>query len=186
MPSELEAILAGLKASDGGTTESLPAPLYDQLRRLARTLLRGQRPGHTLQPTALVHEAYVKVFGGAEPQFADRVHFLAVMARVMRQVLVDHARAQGAAKRGGAKPLPLKEQPEPPSAAAEAEPGFLDLNRALDELEAANPELARVVELHYFGGMTAEEIAPAAGRTPHAVRHDLRAARAWLRRELAG
>lgn len=171
---------------DTGAVEpgGLPPALYDQLRRLARSLLRGQPPGHTLQPTALVNEAYLKVFGGTEPEFADRVHFLAVMARVMRQVLVDHARTQAAAKRGGAKPLPLEGHPDP--AAPAREPAFLDLDRALSALEAKNPELARIVELHYFSGMSAEEIAAVIRRTAHAIRHDLRAARAWLRRELSG
>jgi RNA polymerase sigma factor (TIGR02999 family) len=179
-------ILGDYQWDGAGAPAELPSPLYNQLRGLARSLLRGQPPGHTLQPTALVNEAYLKVFGAAEPQFAGRVHFLAVMARVMRQVLVDHARARAAAKRGGAKPLSLDDGALPASAAGEAaQADFLDLNRALTELEAVNPALARIVELHYFAGMTAEEIAPAVDRTAHAVRHDLRAARAWLRRELS-
>jgi RNA polymerase sigma factor (TIGR02999 family) len=173
----------------GGDREALDElmPLVDgELRRIARSFMRRQPPGHTLQPTALVNEAFIKVFHDAEPQLADRAHFLALMARVMRQILVDHARAQVAAKRGGhAPPAPWNTNIE-----VAAEPGgqqvkLLDLHRALDALGREDELLARVLEMHYFGGMTAEEAALALGRSVHSVRHDIRAARAWLRRELA-
>lgn len=184
MSADTGAIWGGIWVAGAAEPDGISPLLYNQLRRLARSLLRGQPSGHTLQPTALVNEAYLKVFGGGEPEFADRVHFLAVMARVMRQVLVDHARTHSAQKRGGAKPLPLEGQPDPAVLPAGG-PDLLDLDRALRQLEAQNPELARIVELFYFSGMSAEEIAAAVNRTAHAVRHDLRAARAWLRRELS-
>lgn len=124
-------------------------------------------------------------FGASVPRFADRVHFLALMARVMRQVLVDYARSRAASKRGGGRPLPLDGQRHDPAAPAGDPATLLDLNLALEQLAASNPELARVVELYYFGGLTAEEIALVVSQTVHVVRHDLRAARAWLRRELS-
>jgi RNA polymerase sigma factor (TIGR02999 family) len=134
----------------------------------------------------LVNEAFVKLFQDAPPALADRAHFVALMSRVMRQVLVDHARAQIAAKRGGGGVRVAWDTNIDVSDEAAAEPlDVLDLHRALEELESQQPPLAQVVELHYFGGMTAEEVAVALGRSPHVVRHELRAARAWLRRELA-
>jgi RNA polymerase sigma-70 factor, ECF subfamily len=172
----------------GGDREALDElmPLVDgELRRIARSFMRRQPPGHTLQPTALVNEAFIKVFHDAEPQLADRAHFLALMARVMRQILVDHARAHVAAKRGGhARPAPWDTNIEVASERG-GQLKLLDLHRALDALGRENELLARVLEMHYFGGMTADEAALALGRSVHSVRHDIRAARAWLRRELA-
>ncbi len=185
MQGECGDILDHLRDTGAGLSGDLPPQLYDQLRRLARSLLRGQAEVHTLQPTALVNEAYLKVFGASAPRFADRVHFLALMSRVMRQVLVDYARSRAASKRGGGRPLPLEAQRQDPAAPAGDPATFLDLNLALEELATGNPELARVVELYYFGGLTAEEIALVVPQSVHVVRHDLRAARAWLRRELS-
>jgi len=146
--------------------------------------MRRQRPGHTLRPTALINEAFVKLFKDGQPEFADRAHFLAVMSRVMRQVLVDYARAGAAAKRGGGEDhVPWD------SNVAAADRGvhqmkLLELHDALEALAREDAMLAKVVEMHYFGGMTAEEAAIALGRSVHVVRHDIRLARAWLRREL--
>ena len=146
-----------------------------------------QRPGHTLQPTALVNEAFVKLFDNAPPEVADRTHFLALMSRVMRQVLVDHARSAVAGKRGGGDArVPWDTNIEVRSDEGPEQLKLLDLHRALEALESESPALAEVVELHYFGGMTAEEAAVAVGRSVHVVRHELRFARAWLRRALAG
>ncbi len=185
MQGECGDIVNELRESSADWSGELPPHLYDQLRRLARSLLRGQAEGHTLQPTALVNEAYLKVFGATAPEFSDRVHFLALMARVMRQVLVDYARSRAAFKRGGGRPLALDAEVQAAAAPATDPAGVLDLNLALDQLAAANPDLARVVELYYFGGLTADEIALVLSRSVHIVRHDLRAARAWLRRELS-
>jgi RNA polymerase sigma factor (TIGR02999 family) len=146
-----------------------------------------QRDGHTLQPTALVNEAYLRLFGDVEPRLTDRNHFLALMSRIMRQVLVDHARSSGAAKRGGSDArVPLETSIEVNDGGdAQQQLNLLDLHRALETLERENAALSQVIELHYFGGLTADEVAAAVGRSVHIVRHDLRLARAWLRRELA-
>lgn len=163
--------------------------LYDELRHIASRHLRRERPDHTLQTTALVHEAYLKLFESPPRRFNDKVHFLALASRVMRQVLVDHARARAASKRGGgehgsprkvelAAGLELK-------ADAGAEPlALLELDRALDALAGEDQSLAQLIEMRYFGGMTAEETAEALERSVHVVRHDLRLAQAWLRRNL--
>jgi RNA polymerase sigma factor (TIGR02999 family) len=161
--------------------------VYGELRRIAQSFMRRQRPGHTLQPTALVNEAFLKLFGDAQPEVADRAHFLALMSRVMRQVLVDHARSAAADKRGGGEArVPWDANIEVPSDHGSEQLKLLDLHRVLEALEREHPELAEVVEMHYFGGLTAEEAALAVRRSVHIVRHDLRFARAWLRRALAG
>jgi RNA polymerase sigma factor (TIGR02999 family) len=148
--------------------------------------MRRQQPGHTLQPTALVNEAFIKLFQDAQPHLADRAHFLALMSRVMRQVLVDYARGRDAAKRGGGGArVPWDTNIEIPAAGADEHVKLLDVDRALESLAREDASLAQVVEMHYFGGMTAEEVAAAVNRSVHVVRHDIRIARAWLRRELA-
>jgi RNA polymerase sigma-70 factor, ECF subfamily len=152
---------------------------------MARSFLRNRRPGETLQPTALVNEAYVKLFDDGQPQFVDRAHFLAVMSKVMRQVLIDHVRAGAAQKRGGqAQRVDWDTAIVVESAGSQSQIRMLEVDRALEALSGENPTLAQVVEMHYFGGMTAEEIALVAERSAHAIRHELRLARAWLRREL--
>lgn len=151
---------------------------------MARLFMRN-RQGETLQPTALVNEAYLKLFDHGQPQFVDRVHFLAVMSKVMRQVLIDHARAAAAIKRGGqAQRVDWDTAIVFESAGSQSQLQMLEVDRALEALSGENPTLAQVVEMHYFGGMTAEEIALASDHSAHAVRHQLRLARAWLRREL--
>ena len=139
-----------------------------------------------MQPTALINEAFIKLFEDTQPAFADRAHFLALMSRVMRQVLVDHARARVAAKRGGdGARVPWDTNIEVRDEETTHQLHLLDLHRALEALERSEPSLGQIVEMHYFGGMTAQEIAEAIDRSVHIVRHDLRLARAWLRRELA-
>jgi RNA polymerase sigma-70 factor (ECF subfamily) len=155
--------------------------------RIAGHHIRAERPEHTLQPTALVHEAYLKLLGDHSREFSDRVHFLAVASRVMRQVLVDYARARATQKRAG----DLSHVPALDLAAG-AGPDqntidpveLLDLDLALDALALEDPSLAQLIEMRYFGGMTAEETAAAIGKSVHIVRHDLRLAQAWLRRRL--
>jgi RNA polymerase sigma factor (TIGR02999 family) len=133
----------------------------------------------------LVHEAYLKLAGGHQRGFADRVHFLAVASRVMRQVLVDYARARATRKRDANGTFVLA-----PVASVDETPGtepldLLDLDSALDALSGEDQSLARLIEMRYFGGMTAEETAEALGQSVHIVRHDLRLAQAWLRRRLS-
>jgi RNA polymerase sigma factor (TIGR02999 family) len=154
--------------------------LYRGLHRIAARHLSRERQNHTLQPTALVHEAYLKLAGGHNGRFTDDVHFLSVASRVMRQVLVDYARSRAALKRNSGTPaLPLN---------VEHGSEFVDmlaLEDALAALAAENERFARAIEMRYFGGMTAEETADALGMSVHVVRHDLRFAEAWLRRRLS-
>jgi RNA polymerase sigma factor (TIGR02999 family) len=174
------------RAGDRAALDELMPLVYGELRRIARSFMRRQQPGHTLQPTALINEAFIKLLQNAKPQPADRAHFLALMSRVMRQVLVDHARVHGAVKRGGGDArVPWDTNIEVPAGRGSEQVKLLDLHRALESLARENASLAQVVEMHYFGGLTAEEVAVATARSVHVVRHDLRLARAWLRRELA-
>jgi RNA polymerase sigma-70 factor (ECF subfamily) len=186
MSSQIIALLQKVREGDRAALDELMPLVYGELRRIARSFMRRQRPGHTLQPTALINEAFIKLFEAGQPLFADRAHFLALMSRVMRQVLVDHARGLGAAKRGGGeRRVPWDENIEVMAEAGGHSLKVLELHGALEDLARDNPSLAQVVEMHYFGGMTAEETAEVVGRSAHVVRHDLRLARAWLRRELA-
>ncbi len=175
-----------LRIGDRSALDELTPALYDELHRIAARHLRGERANHTLQPTALVHEAYLKLLDFRERKFTDEGHFLAIASRVMRQVLVDYARARAAQKRsGGGHPHPLNTA----SLEVESERGIelvelIELDDALKDLAAEDESLARLVEMRYFGGMTAEETAEALGLSVHVVRHDLRFAQSWLRRRL--
>lgn len=187
MPSQIALLVDRTRNGDEAASTELMELIYSELRFIARVFMQRQRPGHTLQPTALINEAFIKLFESAQPGLADRAHLLALMSRIMRQVLVDHARAQAAAKRGGDEQrVPWDTNIEVTVVGARTEAlQVLDLHVALDALSRENPPIAHVVEMHYFGGMTAEEAATVVGRSAHAVRHDLRYARAWLRRRLA-
>jgi len=173
-----------MRAGDTAARDELMSVTYQTLHRIAGSQLRRERPDHTLQPTALVNEAYLKLFGRSEIEFTDRAHFFALVSRVMRRILVDHARARSAARRNeGEVHLDTSIEFE---AAAGAEPmKLLDLDLALDALTRERSSLAELIEMRYFGGMTAEETAEVVGRSVHIVRHELRLAHAWLRRELA-
>jgi RNA polymerase sigma-70 factor, ECF subfamily len=146
--------------------------------------MRRQRPGHTLQPTALVNEGFIKLFQDVNPHFADRVHFLALMSRVMQQV---RSTIRGPTARPSAEPMPVS--PGTPTSRCQrtvvTNSSSCSTCTALETLARENASLAQVVEMHYFGGMTAEEVTGASARSVHVVCHDLRLARAWLRRELA-
>jgi RNA polymerase sigma factor (TIGR02999 family) len=176
-------LLERLHTGDESALNDLVKALYDELHRIAAGKLRGERSGHTLQTTALVHEAYLKLVGDNERQFADRIHFLAVASRVMRQVLVDYARARATKKRGG-DPVALTDRLAVVGDASVEQMELLDLNSAIDALAREDQSLAQMIEMRYFGGMTAEETAEALGQSVHIVRHDLRLAQAWLRRNL--
>jgi RNA polymerase sigma-70 factor (ECF subfamily) len=186
MPAEVTRLLQRLQGGEQTALEELMPIMYGELRRIARAFMNRQRADHTLQPTALVNEAYIRLFGDVDPKLADRNHFLALMSRIMRQVLVDHARAAGAAKRGGPdERVPLDTNIDVGDGDVTQQLSLLDLHRALAGLEQENGTLAQVIEMHYFGGMTADEVATSVGRSVHAVRHEIRLARAWLRRQLA-
>jgi RNA polymerase sigma factor (TIGR02999 family) len=167
---------------DSQASEELFTALYGELRRLAAHALRSERPNHTLQPTALVNEAYLRLCAHAAPEARDRGHFLAIASRVMRHVLVDHARARRADKRGaGAVCVALDEALE---VAARRDLDLVRLDDALARLEREDPTLARIVELRYFAGFTVGEVADALGLSRTAVEREWAAARAWLRTEV--
>jgi RNA polymerase sigma factor (TIGR02999 family) len=167
-----------------GGDETLLPVVYDELRRLAHSYLRGERPGHTLQATALVHEAYLRVITQQPGALDDRSTFIGIAAHLMRQILVDYARARGREKRGGKNHhrVPLDET------MAIIEPAHADrwdaLDRALDRLAVLSPRQTQIVELRYFGGLTIEEAASFLNLSEKTVKRDWTAARAWLRREL--
>jgi RNA polymerase sigma factor (TIGR02999 family) len=155
--------------------------VYAELRRLADACLRRERPGHTLQRTALVHEAYLRLCGGSQPDYHDRAHFLGIAARIMRQILVDYARRRNAGKRSAAMQVPLVEAS---AAAVERPASMIELDDALSDLEKHDERKARLIEMRFFGGLTAEESAEVMGITVPVVRRELRLAQAWLEREL--
>ena len=169
----------------GGDREALEEllPLVDrELRRVAHRHMRAERPGHTLQTTALINEAWIRLIDqpGMNPQ--NRAHFLAISARIMREILVDHARRRCRAKRGGgARHVPLDDVLAGPPGISES---VLAIDEALSRLEEFDARKARVVELRYFAGMSVEEAAEVLGVHPNTVIHDWSLAKAWLRREL--
>lgn len=160
------------------------APLvYDELRRLAAAYMRRERPGQTLQATALVHEAYLRLAGAGTP-WTDKRHFIGIAARSMRQILVERARARGAQKRwAGLNRVTLTDAL---AVAADAEGMLPALDEALTRLEAIDAEQARIVELRYFGGLSIEDTAEALGISPATIKRRWTLARAWLFRELSG
>lgn len=156
--------------------------IYDELQRLAVRLLQRERSGQTLAPTDLIHEAYLRLSGGMQFEFKDRAHFFAIAARCMRQILVDRARRRRANKRGsGNRPAVLDEN----CIAIDRSPDLVALDDALEELAKHSERKARVVELHYFGGLTQDEIAAVCDVHVNTVARDLRFSEAWLRRHLA-
>jgi RNA polymerase sigma factor (TIGR02999 family) len=171
------------RAGRGEALDELMPYIYGELREMAGRALRQERPGHTLQPTALVHEVYLRLAGKSAPPAANRRHFYGIAARLMRQILVDHARRRLSEKRGGerAVALPLEESlADPASGAAE----FTALDQALDRLAEIDERKARAVELRYFTGLTVEEIADATGMSPVSVYRDLAFANAFLSAQL--
>lgn len=161
--------------------------VYDELRRLAASYLRRERPGQTLQATALVHEAYVRLISEKAHNWQNRTHFLAIAALSMRQILVQRARARRAAKRGGDPArITLDEQLLPAAPNAPDEIDLVALDAALDRLAALNERQAKIVELRYFGGLSVEEAAETLRISPATVKRDWTLARAWLKRELSG
>jgi RNA polymerase sigma factor (TIGR02999 family) len=162
--------------------ELLPV-VYDELRRLAAAYLRRERPGQTLQPTALVHEAYLRLRKDRPERWQNRAHFCAIAAHSMRQILIERARARHALKRGGVQPRVTLD--EALVAGGELSVDLLALDHALDQLAALDATQARIVELRYFGGLTIEETAAATDSSPATVKREWSVARAFLRRELA-
>lgn len=182
-PGEVTRLLAAARAGDRESFDRVMPLVYDELRRVARGQLVGERPGHTFDSGALVHEAYLKLVRLDEMQFQDRVHFCAMAARLMRRILIDHAEARGAAKRGGgALNITLDDLAV---ATGDDIDRFAALDEALVRLEALNARQCRVVECRFFGGLSNEETAEALDVSPATVKRDWTLARAWLNRELA-
>jgi RNA polymerase sigma factor (TIGR02999 family) len=162
----------------------LSEAVYDELRRLAASYLRTERSGHTLQPTALVHEAYLRLRDDRAFAAHNRSQFLAVAAVEMRRVLVDHARARGRAKRGGNEVFVTLDDTRTPAPERSLE--VLALEEALEALEGVDPRAARIVELRFFSGLTIEETAEAAALSTATVEREWKLARAWLRQRMTG
>jgi len=181
MPNPIDLLLARLSAGDREALDLLMPLVYGELHRIAEAYLRREPQPQTLQPTGLVHEAYLRMVEYGMATCEDRAHFYGVAARIMRQILVDHARARRAAKRNAGLPLEGKLTQMHGSNRALAA-----LDDALTALAADDPWKAHLIELRFFGGMSAEEIASLLGKPLHVVRRDLRIARAWLRREIGG
>jgi len=179
IPTNFTQLLAEWRAGHPQALESLTPLVYDEMRRLARSYMRAERGSHTLQATAVVHEAFLRLIqANVTPQ--DRTHFFALASRLMRRVLVDHAKSRSRIKRGsGNRDVSLID--------ADGTPPDVDviaLDDALESLLQLEPRLAQVIELHYFGGLTYEQIAEAAGSSPATVHRDIRLARAWLLSEI--
>jgi len=188
MASEITELLHAWSGGDAGALERLTPLVYDQLRRLAASHMRKERPGHLLQTTALVNEAYLRLLKIGVLGWKDRVHFFAVAARILRRVLVDAARKQQSTKRGGhvahaahATDIDFDQFPAP---ATDKPAELCALDAALMSLAQLDPRRAQVVEMRFFGGLTVEETAEALGVSPPTVMRDWRLARAWLTREL--
>jgi RNA polymerase sigma-70 factor, ECF subfamily len=185
MDTQITELLRRLRAGDADASHELLPLVYSELRRIAGKYLRKERKNHTLQPTALVNEVYLRMFATATPSMADKAHFLALASQIMRRILVDYARSRNSEKRGG----DLDRVEAGGSGFGKDNPNtlpLLELDRAIDALALENPLLAQAVEMHYFGGLTAEEASEVTGRSVHSIRHDLRFAQAWLRRALTG
>lgn len=180
----VEVLVERASVGDEKAVSRLMPIVYDELRRLAGAYMARERPGQTLQATALVHEAYLRLLKDKRQDWRGRSHFLAIAARSMRQILIERARARKAAKRGGSRdPVTLEEG----TVADDERPlELLAIDEALGRLAEVDPQPARAVELRYFGGLTIEETAEAMGISPATVKRHWTVARAWLRREVRG
>ena len=177
MSDEFATLVAAWRGGDLAARDRLIAVVYPELRAIARRQLANERGDHTLQPTALVNEAYMRLSRMDRIDWHDRVHFVRMAARLMREILVDHARRHGAGKRDGGERVTLTDAEV---GAPDSDIDMLALDVALDQLADANPAHAQLVELRYFGGLTIEEAAEALGLSPATVKRHWQAARAWL------
>jgi RNA polymerase sigma factor (TIGR02999 family) len=185
-PGELTELLQSWHEGDRAALDRVMPVVYDELRLLAGRHLAHERPGHTLQTTALVHEAYLRLAGQQHPDWKNRAYFFGAVATIMRRILVDHARRRVRDKRGGGVMIvPLDQAPEPVAASATEQGADVEaLDRALDKLAALDSRQSRIVELRYFSGMTVEEIAEAMDISTGTVKRGWTVARAWLFAEL--
>jgi RNA polymerase sigma factor (TIGR02999 family) len=179
---EVTQLLDAWSDGDRAALDRLVPLVIEDLRSLARAYLSRERPGHTLQPTALVNEAFLRLIGRRQVRIESRVQFFAVLAQTMRRILVDHARRKKAARHGGgATPVPLEAALDLPM---KTDVDLIALDEALDELASFAPRQAEVVQLSYFGGLTFDEIALALEVSPVTVKRDLKAAKMWLLQEM--
>lgn len=178
----ITALLHEFASGDKSALDRLVPLVYPELRRLARSYMRNERPGHTLQPTALVHEAYARLVKQEQPDYSNRAHFLGVAAQVMRQILIDHARTRDAEKRGGGVAnVSIEVAAGIPAAQTST---IIAIDEALELLARQDALKARLIEMRFFGGMTAEESAAVLKLSVNEVRRHLRVGQAWLQREL--
>jgi RNA polymerase sigma factor (TIGR02999 family) len=187
--AEITGLLKAWRRGDSAALDRLTPLVYEQLHRMARRYMRTERAGHTLQATALVNEAFLRLVDAQDLDWTDRAHFFAVCARVMRRILVDAARSRAAIKRGGqanraehSSAIKLDELPMP---GTDISAQVCALDEALDVLAQLDPRRARVIELRFFGGLTVEEAGHVLQVSPQTVMRDWRLARAWLARELS-
>lgn len=180
---QVTRLLAELSKGDREAETRLIPLVYDHLHRLAANYMRGERPDHTLQATGLVNEAYLRIVSQESTEWRDRTHFFGIAARMMRQILVEHARARHAAKRGGAAQMVVVSDEQLDVSSARSR-DLLELDDALRCLERIDAQQARIVELRFFGGLTVEETAEVLSISPRTVKRDWAVARAWLHGEL--
>jgi RNA polymerase sigma factor (TIGR02999 family) len=182
LPASITQLLIKWRGGDKAALDELARRIYGELRRLARYYLRQEHLGHTLQPSDLVHEAYIRLADEKDIDWQNRAHFFGIAAMRMRHILIEHARGRRAAKRGGGEyRLSLSKVDRQ---AEERDVNLLALDDALSRLEALDPQKSRIVELRYFAGLTIEETAEALGISPATVKRDWSMARAWLRSEI--
>jgi RNA polymerase sigma factor (TIGR02999 family) len=183
---DITALLQRVHAGDREALDAVIPLVYGELKKLASAHLRRHGKAEPLETTALVHEAFLRLAGARHPAYENRSHFYGIASRLMRQILVDAARARSADKRGGGAELSLAEIPDRiPNLGNRSEATLLEMDDALQRLERTDPLKVKVLEMRYFGGMTAEESAEALSTPVNIVRRELRLAQAWLRKEMA-
>jgi len=182
-PDLIEDLTATVSAADAETLRGMLPAVYDQLRHVAAGFMQDERPDHTLQPTALVHEAYLRMVGQQQSSWQNRAQLLGIFARMMRRILIDHANARRAAKRGGkeAVRITLDENVDLPEV---KDLNLLEVDEALKNLERLDQQQAKIVEMRFFGGLTIDEIAKALGTSPTTVKREWAIAKRWLKRDL--
>lgn len=183
MPAAITQLLSDWRGGDTAARDRLIAALYPELRGVAERMFRGERSNHTLQPTALINEAWLRLCGGAAVAVDDRSHFFAVAARLMREILIDHARRRARLKRDGGERVTLSGVDV---AGGGEDIDLVALDGALERLEAIDEVKARIVELRYFGGLSIEETAQSMAQSPATVKRHWQAARVWLFDALTG
>ena len=183
-PQDLAHLLLKWRNGDKGALDEMTPVVYEELRRLARHFLAAERPDHTLQPTALVHEAYLRLIGQHAVDWRNRAHFLAMAATMMRRILINHAQAHKAAKREGSVQMVALD--EALGVPLDSRLDILHLNTTLERLTSLDEQQGRVVELRYFGGLSVEETAEVLGISPATVKREWSTARLWLMQQMEG